>query len=184
MLEQGRGLVIALNKWDGLDPDHRKRVKGELDRKLTYVDWAPRVTLSALHGSGIQEVLDAVHRSWRSAMADFSTPELTRVMKAAFDAHQPPMKQGRVAKLRYAHAGGRLPPRIVIHGSRTDTIPDAYRRYLVNRFIKHFKLVGTPVFVEFRSSENPYKDRRNTLSRRQLEKRKRLKKFTTRKSRK
>jgi GTP-binding protein len=94
------------------------------------------------------------------------------------------MKQGRVAKLRYAHAGGRLPPRIVIHGSRTDTIPDAYRRYLVNRFIKHFKLVGTPVFIEFRSSENPYKDRRNTLSRRQLEKRKRLKKFTTRKSRK
>ncbi|MEE4293658.1 MAG: ribosome biogenesis GTPase Der [Xanthomonadales bacterium] len=184
VLEQGRGLVIALNKWDGLDPDHRKRVKGELDRKLTYVDWAPRVTLSALHGSGIQEVLDAVHRSWRSAMADFSTPELTRVMKAAFDAHQPPMKQGRVAKLRYAHAGGRLPPRIVIHGSRTDTIPDAYRRYLVNRFIKHFKLVGTPVFIEFRSSENPYKDRRNTLSRRQLEKRKRLKKFTTRKSRK
>ena len=184
VLEQGRGLVIALNKWDGLDPDHRKRVKSELDRKLTYVDWAPRVTLSALHGSGIQEVLDAVHRSWRSAMTDFSTPELTRVLKAAFDAHQPPMKQGRVAKLRYAHAGGRLPPRIVIHGSRTDTIPDAYRRYLVNRFIKHFKLVGTPVFIEFRSSENPYKDRRNTLSRRQLEKRKRLKKFTTRKSRK
>ena len=94
------------------------------------------------------------------------------------------MKQGRTAKLRYAHSGGKLPPRIVIHGSRTDTIPDAYRRYLVNRFIKHFKLKGTPVFLSFRDSDNPYKGRKNVLSRRQLDKRKRLKKFTGRKSRK
>ena len=184
VLNQGRGLVIALNKWDGLDPDHRKRVKSELDRKLAYVDWARRMTLSALHGSGIQELLDAVHQSWDSALSDFSTPELTRVLKAAFEAHQPPMRQGRVAKLRYAHSGGKLPPRIVVHGSRTDTIPDAYRRYLVNRFIRHFKLKGTPVLVEFRNSDNPYKDRKNVLTRRQLEKRKRLKKFTGRKSRK
>jgi GTP-binding protein len=106
------------------------------------------------------------------------------VLKAAFDAHQPPMKLGRTAKLRYAHSGGKLPPRIIIHGSRTDTIPDAYRRYLVNRFIKHFKLKGTPVFLSFRDSDNPYKDRKNTLSRRQIDKRKRLKKFTSRKSRK
>ncbi|MBT8040534.1 MAG: ribosome biogenesis GTPase Der [Xanthomonadales bacterium] len=184
ILEQGRALVIVLNKWDGLDPEHRKRVKSELDRKLTYVDWAQRVTMSALHGSGIQEMLDAVHRAWASALADFSTPELTRVVKAAFEAHQPPMKQGRVAKLRYAHSGGKLPPRIIIHGSRTDTIPDSYRRYLVNRFIKHFKLRGTPVFISFRNSDNPYKDRKNVLTRRQKEKRKRLKKFTGRKSRK
>ena len=184
IIDQGRALVIALNKWDGLDPDHRKHVKSELDRKLTYVEWAQRVTMSALHGSGIQELLDAVHRAWDSALMDFSTPELTRVLKAAFDAHQPPMKQGRTAKLRYAHSGGKLPPRIVIHGSRTDTIPDTYRRYLVNRFIKHFKLRGTPVFLSFRNSENPYKERKNTLTRRQIDKRKRLKKFTGRKSRK
>jgi GTP-binding protein len=184
ILNQGRALVIALNKWDGLDPDHRKRVKGELDRKLAYVDWAQKVTMSALHGSGIQELLNAVHRAWASALSDFSTPELTRVLKAAFEAHQPPMKQGRTAKLRYAHSGGKLPPRIIIHGSRTETIPEAYRRYLVNRFIKHFKLKGTPVFIDFRNSDNPYKDRKNTLTRRQLEKRKRLKKFTGRKSRK
>lgn len=184
ILEQGRALVIALNKWDGLEADHRKWVKSELDRKLTYVDWAQRVTMSALHGSGIQELLDAVHRAWASALADLSTPELTRVLKAAFEAHQPPMKQGRVAKLRYAHSGGKLPPRIIIHGSRTETIPDAYRRYLVNRFIKHFKLRGTPVFLDFRNSDNPYKDRKNVLTRRQKEKRKRLKKFTGRKSRK
>jgi GTP-binding protein len=184
VLTQGRALVIALNKWDGLDHDHRKRVRSELDRKLTYVDWAQRVTISALHGSGIGELMNAVQVAWKSALTDFSTPELTRVVKAAYEAHQPPMKQGRTAKLRYAHSGGKLPPRIVIHGSRTDTIPDAYRRYLVNRFIKHFRLKGTPVFLSFRDSANPYKDRKNTLSRRQMEKRKRLKKFTGRKSRK
>jgi len=184
VLTQGRALVIALNKWDGLDADHRKRVKSELDRKLTYVNWAQRVTISALHGSGIQELLNAVQVAWKSALKDFSTPELTRVLKAAFDAHQPPMKQGRTAKLRYAHSGGKLPPRIIIHGSRTDTIPVSYRRYLANRFIKHFKLKGTPVFLSFRDSDNPYKDRKNILSRRQLDKRKRLKKFTSRKSRK
>jgi len=184
VLTQGRALVIALNKWDGLDADHRKRVKSELDRKLTYVNWAQRVTISALHGSGLQELLNAVQVAWKSALKDFSTPELTRVLKAAFDAHQPPMKQGRTAKLRYAHSGGKLPPRIIIHGSRTDTIPVSYRRYLANRFIKHFKLKGTPVFLSFRDSDNPYKDRKNILSRRQLDKRKRLKKFTSRKSRK
>ena len=184
VLTQGRALVIALNKWDGLDADHRKRVKSELDRKLTYVNWAQRVTISALHGSGLQELLNAVQVAWKSALKDFSTPELTRVLKAAFDAHQPPMKQGRTAKLRYAHSGGKLPPRIIIHGSRTDTIPVSYRRYLANRFIKHFKLKGTPVFLSFRDSDNPYKDRKNILSRRQLDKRKRLKKFTGRKSRK
>jgi GTP-binding protein len=183
VLEQGRALVIALNKWDGLEPDHRKRVRSELDRKLTYLDWAQRVTLSALHGSGIQELLDAVHRAYESAMADLSTPQLTRVLKAAFEAHQPPMKQGRTAKLRYAHAGGKLPPRIVIHGSRTDTIPESYRRYLANRFIRHFRLRGTPLLIEFRDSDNPYGQRKNRLTRRQLEKRKRLKKFTGRKSR-
>jgi GTP-binding protein len=184
VLTQGRALVLALNKWDGLDPDHRKRVKSDMDRKLTYVDWAQRVTLSALHGSGIQELMNAVQLAFKSALADLSTPELTRVLQSAFEAHQPPMKHGRTAKLRSAHSGGKLPPRIVIHGSRTDTVPDSYRRYLVNRFIKHFKLKGTPVFIDFRDSENPYRDRKNKLSKRQLDKRKRLKKFTGRKSRK
>ena len=184
VLTQGRAMVIALNKWDGLDPDHRKQVKSELDRRLQYVTWAQRVTLSALHGSGIQELMRAVKTAWRSALMEFSTPELTRVLQQAFDAHQPPMKLGRTAKLRYAHAGGKLPPRIIIHGSRTDTIPDGYRRYLVNKFIRHFKLKGTPLVIQFRDSDNPYKDRKNKLTRRQQEKRKRLKKFTSRKSRK
>jgi GTP-binding protein len=181
---QGRALVIALNKWDGLDAEHRRAVRAEIDRRLAYADWAQRVPISALHGSGLQELLDAVQTAWRSATAEFSTPELTRVLREAFEAHQPPMRQGRTAKLRYAHAGGKLPPRVIIHGSRTDTIPAAYRRYLVNRFIEHFGLRGTPLFVDFRDSENPFKDRKNKLTARQLQKRRRLKKFTGRKSRK
>jgi GTP-binding protein len=184
VLTQGRALAIALNKWDGLDADHRRRVREQLDRKLGYVDWARRVTLSALHGSGIRELMQAVDQAWSSAGAELSTPELTRVLLAAYEAHQPPMRQGRTAKLRYAHGGGKFPPRIVIHGSRTDTIPDAYRRYLANRFIAHFQLKGTPLVIEFRDSENPYRDRRNVLTKRQLDKRRRLKKFTGRKSRK
>lgn len=184
VLVQGRALVIALNKWDGLDPDHRKQVKSELDRRLQYVTWAQRISLSALHGSGIQELMRAVNKAWHSALTDFPTPELTRVLVQAFEAHQPPMKLGKTARLRYAHAGGKLPPRIIIHGSRTSTIPDGYRRYLANKFISHFKLKGTPLVIHFKDSENPYKDRKNKLTRRQQEKRKRLKKFTSRKSRK
>ena len=181
IINEGRALVLVLNKWDGLDRDHRDQVKRDMDRKLTYVPWAQRVTISALHGSGIQELMNAVQRAWRSACADLKTPELTRVLRAACEAHQPPMKLGRTAKLRYAHAGGKLPPRIVIHGSRTDTIPDSYRRYLENRFIRHFDLKGTPLVLTFRDSENPFAGRKNPLTRRQQDKRRRLKKFTSRK---
>jgi GTP-binding protein len=181
VLEQGRALVIVLNKWDGLDEDHRKHVKSELDRRLVYVPWARHITLSALHGSGIQELMRAVREAWNSARMDFSTPELTRVLKHAFESHQPPMQHGRTAKLRYAHAGGKLPPRIIIHGSRTATLPDSYQRYLANRFITHFKMKGTPLMLNFRDSENPYKERTNKLTKRQVDKRRRLKKWTSHK---
>lgn len=184
ILQRGRALVIGLNKWDGLDQHHREQVKSELDRRLSYATWARRVTLSALHGSGIQELLDAVQQAWRSARMEFSTPELTRVLLKAVEAHQPPMNQGRTAKLRFAHSGGRLPPRIIIHGSRTETIPDSYSRYLSNAFINHFKLKGTPIFLEYRNSANPYKDKKNVLSKRQVQKRQRLKKFVSGKGRK
>ncbi len=181
VLNEGRALVIALNKWDGLDKEHRDQVKMELDRRLTFVTWARRITLSALHGSGIQELLDAVQQAWRSASMDLPTPQLTQVLTDAFEAHQPPMKQGRTAKLRYAHSGGKHPPRIVVHGSRTDTIPEAYTRYLSNCFIRHFKLKGTPLVIEYRNSDNPYKGKKNVLSKRQKDKRQRLKKFVRRK---
>lgn len=181
VLQQGRGLVIAVNKWDGLDPDHRKHVLSELDRKLQFVPWARRIRISALHGTGLGLLMKAVAEAWDSATREFSTPELNRVMLKAYEAHQPPMSQGRSARLRYAHPGGKLPPRIVIHGNRVDTIPDAYKRYLENTFVKHFKLWGTPLAVEFRGGKNPFKGRKNILSERQLRKRRRLKKFTSRK---
>jgi GTP-binding protein len=183
ILEQGRALVIALNKWDGLEEEHRDQVMRTLDRKLAYVSWASIVTISALHGSGIRELMKAIQIAWRSASRDLPTSELTRVLQKAYRDHQPPLRQGRSASLRYAHAGGKLPPRIIIHGSRTKTLPEAYRRYLANTFIAHFKLKGTPLALEFRDSDNPYKGRSNKLSKRQLDKRKRLKKFTGRKSR-
>lgn len=184
VLDQGRALVIALNKWDGLEEDHRAQVLRNIDRKLGYVPWASVVTISALHGSGIRELMQAIRAAWRSATIEMSTPELTRVLEKAYEHHQPPMKQGRSARLRYAHAGGKLPPRIIIHGRRTRTLTDAYRRYLANTFIKHFRLEGTPVVLVFRDSDNPYKGRRNKLTKRQQDKRKRLKKFTGRQARK
>ncbi|MCW8925920.1 MAG: ribosome biogenesis GTPase Der [Xanthomonadales bacterium] len=184
ILQQGKALVIALNKWDGMAEDERKAVMSEMDRRLQYVTWARQVLLSALHGSGLKELTNAVREAWRSATIDMPTPELTRVLQKAWEAHQPPMSQGRSSRLRFAHSGGNLPPRIIIHGNRTDTIPASYKRYLENVFIKHFKLRGTPLQIEFRSGDNPYKDKKNKLTQRQLAKRKRLKKFTSRKGRK
>jgi len=181
ILQQGRALVIALNKWDGMDEYDRKQVLAAMDRRLQYVPWSRQIRLSALHGSGLKELIKAVEEAWRSATIDMSTPELTRVLQKAWEAHQPPMSQGRSSRLRFAHSGGKLPPRIIIHGNRTDAIPMAYKRYLQNVYIKHFKLRGTPLFIEFRSGSNPYKDKKNKLTARQLAKRKRLKKFTRRK---
>jgi len=184
ILQQGRALVIAMNKWDGMGDYDRKQVLSEMDRRLQFVPWARQIRLSALHGSGLKELIKAVKEAWRSATVNMPTPELTRVLQKAWEAHQPPMSQGRSSRLRFAHSGGNLPPRIIIHGNRTDTIPASYKRYLENVFIRHFKLRGTPLHIEFRSGDNPFKDKKNKLSQRQMAKRKRLKKFTQRKSRK
>lgn len=184
ILQQGRALVIALNKWDGMSEYDRQQVLSEMDRRLQYVPWARQLRLSALHGSGLKELVKAVNEAWRSATIDMPTPELTRVLQKAWEAHQPPMSQGRTSRLRFAHSGGNLPPRIIIHGNRTDAIPASYKRYLENVFIRHFKLRGTPLQINFRSGSNPFKDKKNKLTQRQLAKRTRLKKFTKRKSRK
>ena len=184
ILQKGTALVIALNKWDGMTEYDRKQVLGEIDRRLQFVPWARKIRLSALHGSGLKELFNAVREAWRSASIDMPTPELTRVLLKACEAHQPPMSQGRASRLRFAHSGGNFPPRIIIHGNRTDAIPASYKRYLENVFIRHFKLRGTPLIIEFRGGDNPYKDNKNTLTTRQVAKRKRLKKFTRSKSRK
>jgi GTP-binding protein len=181
VLEQGRAMVFALNKWDGLDEERREKLLSDMQRRLPFITWARRVRISALHGSGLRELMRAVDEAWNSAYRDLSTPELNRILEKAVAAHPPPTSLGRSAKLRYAHSGGQAPPRIVIHGNRVKSVPETYKRYLENTFIRALKLSGTPLLVEFRSGDNPFKDRRNTLSERQLRKRKRLKKFTARK---
>ena len=180
ILESGRALVIVVNKWDGLEQEQRDHVKEELPRKLPFLDFATRSFVSALHGSGVGKLYEAVDEAYASARRDLSTPELTRILEFAVQEHQPPQIRGRHIKLRYAHQGGRNPPIIVIHGNQTDAVPAPYKRYLINRFRKALDLKGTPVRLEFRSSDNPYKDKKNKLTERQLRKKQRLKKFVKR----
>jgi GTPase len=163
-LDSGRGLVLAVNKWDGLDEDQRNKVRRLIDLKLPFLDFAQPHFISALHGSGVGDVMDSVNTAYAAANREMSTPELTRALQAAVVQHQPPIVRGRRIRLRYAHQGGRNPPAIVIHGNQTESVPDAYRRYLESRFRKAFDLYGTPVRLEFRTGKNPYAERRNKLT--------------------
>lgn len=174
VLERGRALVVVLNKWDGLSAAERKHVRDELDRRLPFLDFAERITISALHGTAVGDLLPAVERAFVAATRDLSTTQLTRELERAVTAHPPPIIRGRRIRLRYAHQGGRNPPIIVIHGNQTERLPEAYRRYLINRFRKVFKLQGTPVRLSFKTGDNPYKGRRNILTPRQQRRRKRL----------
>jgi len=174
VMERGRALVVVTNKWDGLSAEQRKKVRDDLERRLPFLDFAERITISALHGTAVGDLLPAVERAFRAAMRDLSTTELTRELEAAVMAHAPPLVRGRRIKLRYAHQGGRNPPVIVIHGNQTDKLPEAFRRYLINRFRKAFKLKGTPVRLAFKKGKNPFEGRRNVLTPRQERKRKRL----------
>ncbi|MET0987600.1 MAG: ribosome biogenesis GTPase Der [Steroidobacteraceae bacterium] len=172
--ELGRALVIAVNKWDGIPSDKREEIRTGLDLRLPFLEFAPVHFISALHGTGVGELLRTVNSAYEAAMREMPTPELTRVLERAIEQHQPPLVRGRRIKLRYAHQGGRNPPIIVVHGNQVDHVPDAYRRYLANVYRERFRLQGTPVRVEFRSDENPFKAKRNPLTPRQVRKRKRL----------
>ena len=174
VLNEGRALVIAVNKWDGLSTYDRQQCKSSLSRKLDFVAFARQVTISALHGSGIAELMKAINRAHASATREFSTSELTRAVEAAYTGYQPPLIRGHAPRLRFAHPGGSNPPTIVIHGTRTKHIAAGYHRYLENFFRKRFKLEGTPVRIEFREGENPFAGRKNELTERQVKKRKRL----------
>jgi len=180
IVQRGRALVVVANKWDGLSEEQRKKVREDLDRRLPFLDFAERFTISALHGTAVGDLLPAVNRAYRAATADLSTGELTAELESAVATHAPPMIAGRRIRLRYAHQGGRNPPIIVIHGNQAEKLPDAYRRYLINRFRKRFRLQGTPVRLQLKTSANPYKGKRNKLTPRQERKRQRLKKFTKR----
>jgi len=156
ILETGRALVVAVNKWDGLDEARRERVLREFARKLRFLSFARMHTVSALKGQGVNALLKSVQAAHAAAFAKLSTPRLTRALHAAVEQQQPPRKGIFRPKMRYAHQGGQNPPRIIIHGNALDAVPDSYRRYLETTFRDAFKLAGTPLRVEFKSSRNPY----------------------------
>jgi GTPase len=164
-LERGRALIIAVNKWDGIEDDQREQIRRQLDLKLDFVQFAPKLFISARHGTGVGELVRATIRAYDAAFRAMSTPHLTRALEQALEAHQPPLVRGRRIKLRYAHQGGKNPPRIIVHGNQTASVPEAYRRYLANVFRKTFDLFATPVAVEFRTDENPYERRKRRKER-------------------
>lgn len=181
IVESGRALVVAVNKWDGLADEERSQVRDALDRKLGFLDFAGVHYISARYGSGVGRLPEAADRAIANATRDLGTPALTRILAEAVQGHQPPLVRGRRIKLRYAHQGGRNPPIIVIHGNQTAAAPDSYRRYLINCFRRALDLTGTPLRLEFRTGTNPYEGRRNRLTPTQQRKRARLKRYVGRK---
>jgi len=180
-IDRGRALVLLLNKWDGLDKERKKNINNQIDRRLPFLDFADKHAISALHGTGVGNLLRAAKKAYRAATRNISTNLLTSELEDAVIEHAPPLVRGRRIRLRYAHQGGKNPPTIVVHGNQTERLPLAYKRYLMNRFRKRFKLQGTPVRLVFKTSDNPFKGRRNKLTPRQARKKKRLMKFTKKK---
>ena len=160
VLNSGRALVIAINKWDGLDSEQREQNRRTLERRLDFVSFAARHFISARHGTGVGELMASVDQAYASACRDFNTRYLTDLLEEAVFKHNPPLHHGRRIKLRYAHQGGRNPPVIVIHGNQTQHLPDAYLRYLTNFFISRLKLKGTPLRIELKSGKNPFADKK------------------------
>lgn len=177
VMEAGRALVLVLNKWDSLSEKRREKILVQMAERLDFATFAPVVAASALHGSGLGEFTDAVGHVYGCATQEISTSALTRVLRKAVEVHPPPGGKRATPKLRYAHAGGSFPMRVVIHGNRTAQVPDSYRRYLINSFRKHFDFTGVPIHILFKDSDNPYAGRRNKLTPRQIQKRKRARKL-------
>lgn len=174
VLDRGRAITIGVNKWDNLDVAKRRQVDAQISRKLEFVSFARISHISALHGSGIDDVLDGALVAYAAAGREFSTPKLNDILERALTAHAPPVVAGRRTRLRYAHQGGRHPPIIVIHGSRAERLPGHFQRYLLNMFRRALKLEGAALRLEFKTGENPYAGRRNVLTRRQIKRRQRV----------
>jgi GTP-binding protein len=163
IVEAGRALAVAVNKWDAVDAIKREDAKRDLERKLAFLDFAEFHTISALKGTGLKALFESVDRAFAAAMAKLPTPKLTRALQAAIEKQAPPLAGKMRPKLRYAHQGGHNPPVVVIHGTSVAAIKDTYRRYLENTFIKVFKLKGTPLRVELRQGANPYENKKRSI---------------------
>jgi len=156
-LEAGRALVLTINKWDGMDDYQKELIHKGLDKQLPFVRFAETFFISALHGTGVGKLYDAINKAYDSATKKYSTSDLTSLLEKAVQSHQPPLVNGRRIKLRYAHQGGMNPPRIIIHGNQISKIPSVYLRYLTNFFRKELKSVGTPIKIEFKGGDsNPF----------------------------
>ena len=174
VLREGRGIVLAINKWDGMSIETKEDVRSQIDRRLGFIKYAKIHFISALHGSSVGGLFASINQAYNSANVKVSTPMLNEILRRATFEHQPPSVNRRRIKLRYAHLGGSNPPRIVIHGNQTEEVPEAYKKYLKRFFIDKLDLRGTPVHLEFRTSNNPYKGKKNPLTNRQKLRRKRM----------
>ncbi|TVP89158.1 MAG: ribosome biogenesis GTPase Der [Pseudomonadaceae bacterium] len=174
VIDSGRALVLAVNKWDGMDDSEKRYVKIELERRLHFAQFAEIHFISALHGSGVGVLYKSVDKAFASAMTKVPTKRMTEILEDAVKEHQPPMVNSRRIKLRYAHLGGSNPPIIIVHGNQVDSIPKSYTRYLENTFRKVLKLAGTPIRVEYKGSDNPFAEKKVKLSDRQVNKKRRL----------
>jgi len=156
ILESGRAVVVAVNKWDATDAYQRQTLQRSIESRLAFLKFAPVLQISAIRRQGLNAVWKAIQRAHASANIKMSTPVLTRLVHEAAE-HQAPRRDGRFRpKMRYAHQGGMNPPLVVIHGTSLDHVPDSYKRFLESRLREHFKLVGTPVRIEMRSAKNPF----------------------------
>jgi len=184
VIESGRALVVALNKWDGLDADHKERVRSELERRLKFIDFANIHFISALHGTGVGHLYDSVGEAYRAATDKLTTNHLTRILEDATSVHQPPMHNMHRIKLRYAHSGGHNPPVIVIHGNQVDKLPGHYVKYLEKAFRRALDLHGTPIKLTFKGTENPFENKGGKLSDRERSKKKNLNQLVSKRSKK
>jgi len=173
-MDAGTGLIIAVNKWDGLDATRKQQTKTLLERKLAFAPWLPQRTISALHGTGVGHLLEDVRKVHKAGAFDVATSVLTQILIEAVHQHQPPAPRGRMIKLRFAHPAGSHPPTIRIHGNQTQQLPASYVRYLENVYRDTLKLIGTPVKIEFARSNNPYAGRKNELTPRQEKRREKM----------
>ncbi len=174
ILERGRALTLGINKWDKLSQSKRGDLREAIDLKLPFLDFVEIHFISALHGSNIFDLLTSAARAADAGHADLATPRLNEVLRDAIAAHPPPVVRRHRVKLSYAHQGGKRPPTIVIHGNQTARLAGSYRRYLINRFRRAFRLKGTPIRLELRAGRNPFEGRRNRLTPRQIRKRNRI----------
>ncbi|HIB28238.1 MAG TPA: ribosome biogenesis GTPase Der [Candidatus Thioglobus sp.] len=175
--DKGRALLIVINKWDGLDEYQKSEVKRKLDVKLSFVNYASVHYISALHGSGVGKLFAPIIKSYTNAGTKHSTSTLNKILELANHGHQPPPVKGRRLKIKYVNQTDVFPPTLTFHGNHLQNVPNAYDRYLKNFFINALKLTNTPVRIEYKSGENPFKDNKNELSARQVTKKRRLMQF-------